>query len=259
MLAARGARLFVLWGVGLLLAGAGASPAAAQTAQPVYPVYDGFVRTDDGPIVLSFAYFNHNREAVRIPPGPANTFSPEPADRQHTTTFLPGHHRFQCIIIVDGDDFDGNLRWSLSYADTDTSTSEDMLQYNWEFDAGGARQAMRDVDPLTASRGVCLNRPPLVRLLGLRNGPGGAPPEVSLSLADRLQLFGSVQDEGLPRGVGVTTAWRQVSGPGTATFRDPTAARTIARFDVAGTYELELWAGDSVLEATTRVRAVVTP
>ena len=178
MLAARG-EMFRLLGVGLLLAGAGAPPAGAQTTQPVYPVYDGFVRTDDGQIVLSFAYFNHNREAVTIPPGPANAFSPEPADRQHTTTFLPGHHRFQCIIIVGGD-FDGNLRWSLSYAGTDTSTSEDMLQYNWEFDAGGARQALRAVDPLTAPRGVCLNRPPLVRLLGLRNGPSDAPPEVSL-------------------------------------------------------------------------------
>ena len=254
----RWAPLVVSCGIGLLLAGAGAPPLGAQTAQPVYPVYDGFVRTDEGPVVLSFAYFNHNREPVTILPGTANTFSPEPADRRHTTTFLPGHHRFQCIMVVDGD-FDGNLRWSLSYAGTDTSTSEDMLQYNWEFDAGGTRQAMRAVDLAAAPRGVCLNRPPLVRLLGLRNGPDGAPPEVSLSLADRLQLFGSVQDEGLPRGAGVTTAWRQVSGPGATRFRDPAAARTIALFDVAGTYALELWASDSELEATTQVQVVVSP
>jgi hypothetical protein len=118
---------------------------------------------------------------------------------------------------------------------------------------------MRDIDMASAPRGVCLNRPPLVRLLGLRGGPEGAPPEVTLSRADQLQLFGSVQDEGLPRDAGVTTAWRQVSGPGTTRFRDPSVARTIASFDVAGTYELELWASDSELEATTQLRVVVTP
>jgi hypothetical protein len=234
------------------------SSADAQTAQPVYPVYDGFARTDEGPVVLSFAYFNHNREAVMIPAGPDNAFSPDAADRQHTTTFLPGHQRFQCIMLVDAA-FDGGLRWRLSYADTETSTSADMLQYNWELDASGTRQAMRDIDVASAPRGVCLNRPPLVRLLGLRGGPEGAPPEVTLSRADQLQLFGSVQDEGLPRDAGVTTAWRQVSGPGTTRFRDPSVARTIASFDVAGTYELELWASDSELEATTQLRVVVTP
>ncbi|MCH7749263.1 MAG: hypothetical protein IH939_14335 [Acidobacteria bacterium] len=49
-----------------------------------------------------------------------------------------------------------------------------------------------------------------------------------MSLVDRLQLCGSVEDEGLPCGAGVTTAWRQVSGPSTTTFRDSAAARTVA-------------------------------
>ena len=245
-------RFLPLLSLAWLGAGPAAMPAAAQSNQPVYPVYDGFTVTEDGFHVISFAYFSHNFDTVTVPPGPANAFGTEPADRLQPTTFEPGHHRFQCIMVMDAD-FAGGLRWTLSHAGTTTSTSEDMLQYNWEFDNRTVGAVLRDVDVEHAPRGVCLNRSPLVRFLGLRGGPDGEPPEVSVAVGADLKLFGSVRDEGLPRGARLTSNWRKVEGPGQVTFSAPDEPRTLARFDAPGAYELELRASDSALETGLRL------
>ena len=246
--------LLVLAWVG---AGFAAAPAEAQSNQPVYPVYDGFTVTGDGFHVLSFAYFSHNFDTVTVPPGPANAFETAPADRLQPTTFHPGHHRFQCIMVMDAD-FTGGLRWTLSHAGTTTSTSEDMLQYNWELEERTTRAVLRDVDVRSAPRGVCLNRSPLVRFLGLRSGPAGEPPAESVAAGADLKLFGSVRDEGLPREGSLTSRWRMLAGPGEVAFSAPDEPRTLARFDTPGTYELELRASDSGLETAQRLVVHVT-
>ena len=238
--------------LGLAAALLAAPPAAAQSVQPVYPVYDGYHVTESGVHVISYAYFNHNFDPVTIPPGPNNRFDVDPADREQTTTFLPGHHRFQCIMVFDRD-FAGGVQWTVTHADTTTSTSEDMLQYNWELEERTVRAVLRDVDVDTAPRGTCLNRSPVLRLLGLRPGPEGETPEVSVAVGEELKLFGSVRDEGLPRDGDLTSQWRVVSGPGTVAFSAPDEPRSLATFDAPGTYELELWASDSAMESTTRV------
>ena len=229
-----------------------APPAAAQSVQPIYPVYDGFDVTESGIYVISYAYFSHNFDPVTIPPGPNNRFEVEPADRGQTTTFLPGHHRFQCIMAFDRG-FTGGVQWTLTHAGTTTSTSEDMLQYNWELDDRTTRAVLRDVDVDSAPRGTCLNRSPVLRLLGLRPGPEGEAPEVSVAVGEELKLFGSVRDEGLPRDGALASEWRTISGPGTVTFSAADEPRSLATFDAPGTYELELWTSDSAMESTTRV------
>ncbi len=250
-------RLLSLFAVSLLLTGPFAAPAFAQTA-PVYAVYDGFHVTDEGLHVLSFAYFSHNFEPVTVPVGPLNHFGPVPEDRQQPTTFLPGHHRFQCIMVM-GPEFAGDLRWTVDHAGVATTTSDDMLQYNWEFEAGSVRRALRDIEPAEAPRGVCVNRSPTIRFLGLRNGRGGAPPAVAVVVGAELKLFGSVRDEGLPRASTLVTRWRMVSGPGTVTFSAPDEPRTLASFDTPGAYELELWANDGELTAAALVAVTVNP
>ena len=228
------------------LAGPFTAPAAAQQ-EPVYAVYDGFMVTDEGLHVLAFAYFSHNFETVTIPVGPLNSFGTAPGDRQQTTTFLPGP------------EFDGGLRWTLDHAGVTTTTSDDMLQYNWEFEASSVRNALRDVEPSEAPHGVCLNRSPTVRFLGLRNGPEGAPAEVATTVGAELKLFGSVRDEGLPRAGALVTTWRMLTGPGTVTFSAPDEPRTLASFDAPGAYELELWASDGEREGSNRVAVIVDP
>jgi hypothetical protein len=243
--------------VGALLAGlAGHAPLLAQSNQPVYPAYDGFFKNPDGSFTLSFGYFNHNADTVTIPPGQNNQFAPEPLDRQQPTRFLPGQHRFHCIMVM-GPEFDGKLRWTVSYGGTTTSTSEKMLQYSWELEEASAREAIRGVDLKAAPRGVCLNRPPVVRVLGLAAGRGRG--SLTVTLPDDLRLFGFAEDEGLPREGTLTVTWSKISGPGTVAFSSPTAPRTRASFSAAGAYQLELTASDSQRESRVQVTVDVKP
>ena len=221
---------------------------AGQTTTSLFPAYDGFVRNEDGSLLLTFAYFNHNRTTVTVPPGPDNRVLTGAPDRGQSVTFLPGHHRFQCVMVVDGD-FDGVLRWHLAYGGESYLTSDSMLQYSWELDAASERRARRDIDPATAPRDVCLNRSPIVRVLGLA--------ELTGTVGNGVKLFGSVRDEGLPRDTAVTASWRQTSGPGAVTFDDQDAARTLAFFSAPGTYTVELTGSDSVFKRSASVTVVI--
>ena len=225
----------------------------AQSNQPIYPAYHGYVKNPDGSYTLSFAYFSHNAEVVTIPPGAGNSFAPDPLDRQQPTVFKPGHRRMQCVMVV-GPEFDGKLRWNLTYAGVTTGTSERMLQSNWNLLEGATK--LPQIDYANVKRGVCLNRAPRVRLLGktARNG------EVSIDAmtSEELHLFGSVADEGLPRGGNLVVGWKMLKGPGSVTFSDAAQPRTKATFTVPGRYELELSATDSELATALRVVVTVT-
>jgi len=230
-----------------------AGVAHAQQNQPIYPAYDGFLKNPDGSYTLSFAYFSHNADVVTVPPGPANAFAPTPGDRMQPTTFLPGHWRFQCVMVV-GPEFDGKMKWTLAYAGTSTGTSERMLQSNWNLLEGAP--ALSKIEYAKVPRGVCLNRPPTVRVLGVTARPNN-PPTLSVALNDELNLFGSAHDEGLPRGKTLVVEWKMLKGPGTVTFTIPSSARTKATFSAPGVYELELTATDSEFTERTRVNVKV--
>ena len=227
---------------------------AGQEREAIFPVYDGYRTNEDGSLTLSFAYFGHNSTPVEIPTGENNSFSGT-VDIGQPTLFLPGHHRWQCIVVVD-EGFAGDLRWTLSHAGITTSTSESMLQYNWEFAASDERNALRAIEgPTSEPRNVCLNRPPIVRVLGYGGRTGAA--ELTVAVGDGLKLFGSVRDEGLPRGGALTSVWEKVTGPGDVRFGDATAPPTLAFFSEPGEYTLELTGTDSAHEGTTEVKVVV--
>jgi hypothetical protein len=252
--------------IALLLAFSLGAALTAQQNQPIYPAYDGFMKNPDGSYTLSFRYFSHNAEPVTIQPGDNNSFAPGPGDRQQPITFLPGDWRFQCVLVV-GPEFDGKMKWTLTYAGTTTGTSEHMLQSNWNLVEGA--EDLKKIDYAKVPRGVCLNRAPQVRVLGSvagrpadgaaagagRGRGRGATPmlAVTATVGERFSLFGSVHDEGLPRKGTLTTAWKQASGPGTVTFENAASPRTRATFSAPGSYELELTASDSELSANTRV------
>ena len=245
------------WIVALVaLCGPLVTMAGAQQNQPIYPAYDGFLKNPDGSYTLAFAYFSHNADPVTVAPGADNGFGPAPVDRRQPTTFHPGHWRFQCVMVV-GPEFDGKMVWTLAYAGTTTGTSQRMLQSNWNLVEGAAE--LKKIDYAKAPRGVCLNRAPTVRVLGLTARPNRPPPTLTVALNEELNLFGSVRDEGLPRGKGVVASWKMLKGPGTVTFTIPGAARTKATFSAVGTYELELTATDSEFTESTRVNVTVGP
>lgn len=236
--------------IALTTAGPFAAAALAQQNQPIYPAYDGFLKNPDGSYTIAYAYFSHNAQAVTILPGPDNGFSSGVGDRGQPTVFMPGHWRFQCVMVV-GPEFDGKLSWNLAYAGKKTGTSQNMLQSNW-FLVEGAEELKR-VDYKTVPRNVCLNRAPQVRVLGSVRKDGQDVLAVAGAVGAKESLFGSVHDEGLPRGKTMATAWKQVSGPGEAKFEDATRPRTHVVYPAPGAYVLELSASDGELSAARRV------
>jgi len=84
--------------------------------------------------------------------------------------------------------------------------------------------------------------------------PGNEPPRLSAGLDGSvttavLTLAGQAQDDGLPAGGGLTTAWSLVSGPGAVTFANPASPTTSVRFDADGAFVLRLSATDGELQA----------
>jgi len=228
---------------------------SAQQNQPIYPVYDGYIKNPDGSYTLSFAYFSHNANQVTIPPGVNNSFGPAPADRMQPTTFLPGHRRYQCVMVVPAS-FDGKMKWTLTYGGVTTGTSERMLQSNWNLFEREGGAALARLDYAKLPKGVCINQAPAVRVLGVTANPKN-PPTLTVAVNEELNLFGSAHDEGLPRGKGLAVEWKVLRGPGTVTFTVPGSARTKATFSAPGLYELELTAADSEFTRSTRLNVAV--
>ena len=85
-----------------------------------------------------------------------------------------------------------------------------------------------------------------------------AGPDQTIALSGTAILDGTVSDDGLPDPPGaVTTAWSQVSGPGTVTFADAAAVDTTATFSAIGTYTLRLSADDGQLLGVDEVTVTV--
>jgi hypothetical protein len=91
------------------------TPAATNMpAKPVHPILECVVNNGDGDYTALFGYYNENAEAVVVPIGPTNKFSPAPQDRGQPTTFQPGrtptwpHAAFG--VIFEGSD----LVWTLN-------------------------------------------------------------------------------------------------------------------------------------------------
>jgi len=85
-----------------------------------------------------------------------------------------------------------------------------------------------------------------------------AGPDVSVTMPAAAALSGAVSDDGLPTPPGaLSVTWSKVSGPGTVTFADPTAAATAATFSAPGSYQLRLTATDSALSASDDLAVTV--
>ena len=93
--------------------------------------------------------------------------------------------------------------------------------------------------PLTAG-----NLPPSVN----------AGPDQTIRQPSSAILDGTVSDDGLPNPPGTVTAtWKQLDGPGTATFANAGAVDTTVTFSAPGTYTLDLTASDGELTASDTI------
>ena len=96
-------------------------------------------------------------------------------------------------------------------------------------------------------------------------GPSNTPPVVNagadqtITLPATASLDGTITDDGLPASGSLTSTWTHVSGPGTVSFANPSAADTTATFSTAGTHILRLTANDGALAAQDEVTITVNP
>ena len=87
-----------------------------------------------------------------------------------------------------------------------------------------------------------------------------AGPDLTVKQPSSAILQGTASDDGFPNPPGFTTEkWSLVSGPGTATFANSTAAETTATFSEPGTYVLRLSSSDSALAMADDVTVEVNP
>jgi hypothetical protein len=238
---------------------AAAAPLAviAQSTQPIYLQYDGFVRARDGGYVIAFGYFNMNNVEIPIEPGAANGFTPAPGDRNQPTAFLKGRHRFACVMLVDKS-FDGHLQWTLGFAGKTSTTTAKTLDPLYELELNSEKHVLQGLDLAGAPKNVCVNRAPATAVaVSPFEAPTDKDVEMQAKVGQDLAINGHVEDDGLPRGSRVTIAWKKLAGPGDATFTDAAAAATHVRFAAPGTYELDLSATDgerrSAVTVTVRV------
>jgi len=230
----------------------------AQPSQPIYLQYDGFVRNKDNhTITLSFGYYNMNHVDVRIAVGEANGFLPGPADRNQPLTFLEGRHRFACAIVVP-ENFDGKLQWQVKFAGRTATTTEKVLNPLYELEPNSERRLMAGLDLKTAPKGSCVNRSPIVQVIGSgADAIASAEMTLSAQIGAPLVLNGDVQDDGLPRDGKLIVNWRKTSGAGSVTFSSADTASTRATFGMPGEYELELSGNDGEKSNSVKIRVIV--
>jgi RHS repeat-associated protein len=87
------------------------------------------------------------------------------------------------------------------------------------------------------------NQPPVIN----------AGPNRSATTRYPIALQGTASDDGLPAGGTLSTMWSVNSGPGQVRFSNATQTNSTATFYLAGTYMLQLSAGDSQLSSVSQV------
>ncbi len=101
-----------------------------------------------------------------------------------------------------------------------------------------------------------------VQAAGAANVPptANAGPDQVVTLPASVNLSGSASDDGLPNPPGsISVRWSQLTGPGTATFGNFTAAVTTASFSAPGTYVLRLSINDGEVTVVDDLQVTVNP
>jgi RHS repeat-associated protein len=117
----------------------------------------------------------------------------------------------------------------------------------------GDTELVSFAEVIVAVRTPAMNEAPVV----------SAGEDLVVGLTHEVRLQGTMTDDGLPPGAPVSGTWSVVSGPGMATFSQPSATNaspvTTASFPAVGTYVLRLTASDSELSGHDEVTVNVYP
>ena len=213
-----------------------------NSGQNVHPVFEGWERNPDGTASLYWGYMNRNwAEALDIPIGPDNRFTPGPADRGQPTHFLPRRVKQLFRIVVPGD-FEGEYVWTLSIRGRPASVP------------GSLKPAqMIDVRKSSSNENT---RPQLT--LG---------PDLTLAFPASAALSAGVADDGLPAprpgaASSLSVRWSKYRGPGEVAFEPAESpvedgrAATTATASEPGEYTLAVLADDGSYYGTAQGQGV---
>ncbi len=292
----------IAFAVAVLLVGAAAVRSSGQPAgqmpgvrhysgENVAPVFEGWEKNADGSFSFVFGYLNRNyEEEPEITVGPANNFSPGPADRGQPSHFYPRRQQFMFKVRVPADFGNQELVWTLT-RNGRTEKAVAHLALEWELTEIVYSQNRNGLarDSVTAAP----NKPPTVAAdaKGGVTGAVGAPVTLSFAASDdgvpvpppAPQRGGAARRSGPPQepplvnirqgpvqqalirparqGLTVTfTHWR---GAGTVKFNPQSMvvkdgkATTEAIFSAPGTYVVRAYADDGVLLETGDVTVTV--
>jgi hypothetical protein len=246
----------------------------------VAPVFEGWEKNADGSYSLVFGYLNRNyEEEPELAIGPANNFSPGPADRGQPTHFYPRRQQFMFKVHVPADFGKQELVWTLT-RDGHTEKAVAHLALEWELTevvysqnrAGLNRDSVTakpNAPPTIASAArtpiaavtsnpVALSfsasddgqpAPPAPRPAAAAARRSGPPPEPALINIRQ----GPVQQQIIkPSRQGLMVTWTLWRGSGTVKFDPPSmlvkdgTATTQATFSAPGTYVIRAFADDGV-------------
>jgi hypothetical protein len=159
-----------------------------NSGQNIQPVFEGWVRNDDGTITMHFGYLNRNYvEELHVPIGPNNQIEPGGPDRGQPTYFYTRINRYAFTVTVPKDwDKKREVVWTLT-ANGKTDKAYGWLQPEWEIST--------DVILSNSALGVGArgrnagNQPPVVKIEAASQAAMGSP----------LTVTALVTDDGLPK------------------------------------------------------------
>lgn len=264
----RGAAAVVLSVAALASVSLAAGQLRYWSGQTVAPVFEGWMRNEDGTFDFLFGYFNRNHEeTLDIPIGPDNNIEPGGPDQGQPTFFAPLRKEVMFRVRVPADwGPTKRLVWTLTIRGK-TEKANAFLLPEWETNAQvlGANAGPGQGN---AGGGDPDNKAPAITV---------APDQTTIALRETVTITASVADDGRPkpvrgrdphRRVGeLRVDWLQYRGPvgGRAVFTpadSPVSAGkavTTATFSAPGRYVLRAFGNDGELTGTADVIVTVTP
>ena len=159
--------------------------------QPLYPAYEGWVETADGSTHMLFGYMNENWEdALDVPVGDANRFSPGEADQGQPTHFLPRRNRFTFSVRVPSNFGENDeLVWTLR-ANGEEHRAYGTLREDLYVDNVVIMSETGALGAGSSSPEIRANVPPMIELRGEMDR--------SVRAGEKLTLEALVTDDGQP-------------------------------------------------------------
>jgi hypothetical protein len=224
-----------------------------SSGQTVTPVFEGWYRNPDGTFSISFGYFNRNsEEVVEIPIGPNNFVGPGDQNQGQPTEFQPRRHWGVFAIKVPADFGQKEVVWTLKIRGA-TFAIPGRLHPNWQIDALEGEAGSGNTPPVIKfTEGGPECRGPLGLTAGPLTATVGQPLAVGVWAADDGKSASSIAGTGRSA-MPVVLTWFKHQGPGTVTFKPPTArvdaaggqSTTSASFSRPGEYLVRVRANDA--------------